>query len=134
MPLPDPQRGEVWRVEFDPARGDEIRKLRPAVVVSVATAGKLALRVIVPLTGWHPAFARTFWHTLIQSTQSNGLAKPSSADAFQVRSLSVERFTDKIGMLTNNEMDAIARAVAVVVNAPRESPTKDSTSNVTHSR
>lgn len=42
-PLPNPQRGEVWCVEFDPARGDEIRKLRPAVVVSVATAGKLAL-------------------------------------------------------------------------------------------
>ncbi len=117
-PLPDPQRGEVWCVEFDPARGDEIRKSRPAVVVSVATAGKLALRVIVPLTGWHPAFARAFWHTHIEATPANGLSKESSADAFQVRSLSLERFTAKIGALTSEEMDAIAGAVAVVINAP----------------
>ncbi len=59
-PLPDPKRGEVWRVEFDPARGDEIQKTRPAVVLNVPTAGKLALRVIVPLTGWHPVFAKAF--------------------------------------------------------------------------
>ncbi len=120
--LPDPQRGEVWRVDFDPSRGDEIRKSRPAVVVSVATAGKLALRVIVPLTGWHPAFARAFWHTRVEPTPDNGLTKESSADAFQVRSLSLERFTAKIGALTSEEMDAIARAIATVTGAPSHPP------------
>ncbi len=104
----------MWQVNFDPSRGDEIRKNRPAVVVSVATAGKLALRVIVPLTGWHPAFARAFWHTRIAPTPANGLTKTSSADAFQVRSLSLERFTEQIGALTPNEMDAIALAIAIV--------------------
>ena len=61
-PLLNPQRGEVWHVEFDPARGAEIRKTRPAVVLNVMTAGKLPLRVIVPLTEWQPPFARAFWH------------------------------------------------------------------------
>lgn len=28
------RRGEVWRVDFDPARGGKIRKIRPAVIVS----------------------------------------------------------------------------------------------------
>ena len=31
---PPPQRGEVWWVAFDPAIGGEIRKTRPAVIVS----------------------------------------------------------------------------------------------------
>ncbi len=114
---PNPQRGQVWRVEFDPSRGAEIRKTRPAVVVNVATAGKLPLRVIVPLTEWHPAFARTFWHVRIDDAPANGLTKPSSADTFQVRSFSVERFVEQIGTLEAAQMDAIARAVAVVVGA-----------------
>lgn len=104
----------MWQVNFDPSRGDEIRKNRPAVVMSVATAGKLALRVIVPITGWHPAFVRAFWHTRIEPTPTNGLTKTSSADAFQMRSLSLERFTNQIGTLTPDEMDTIARAIAVV--------------------
>jgi mRNA interferase MazF len=118
-PTVEPQRGEVWRVEFEPSRGAEIRKTRPAVVVNVATAGKLPLRVIVPLTGWQPAFARVFWMVKIEPDATNGLDKDSAADGFQVRSLSVARFTRKIGVLTAEQMDAIARAVSEVVGAPQ---------------
>jgi mRNA interferase MazF len=38
-----PQRGEVWLIDFDPAVGAEIRKLRPAVVLSVDAIGRLPL-------------------------------------------------------------------------------------------
>jgi mRNA interferase MazF len=114
----NPQRGEAWRVEFDPARGAEIRKTRPAVVLSVATAGKLPLRVIVPLTEWHPAFARTFWHVKIEPTALNGLSKTSAADTFQVRSFSTERFVEKIGVLTGGQIEAIARAAGEVLGCP----------------
>jgi mRNA interferase MazF len=116
---PEPKRGEVWRVQFDPARGAEIRKTRPAVVINVATAGKLPLRVIVPLTEWQTPFARTFWHVRIEASAANGLTKTSSADAFQMRSFSVERFDEKIGELSPEEMEAVARAVAVVVGHTR---------------
>ena len=45
------KRGEVWWVDFEPARGGEIRKMRPAVIVSndVANANLNRLQV-VPLT------------------------------------------------------------------------------------
>ncbi|PYJ84525.1 MAG: type II toxin-antitoxin system PemK/MazF family toxin [Verrucomicrobia bacterium] len=29
-----PERGEIWRVEFNPTRGAEIQKRRPAVAIS----------------------------------------------------------------------------------------------------
>ena len=44
-------RGEVWWVDFDPSTGSEIKKIRPAVVVSVDSANKALRRVqVVPLT------------------------------------------------------------------------------------
>ena len=56
---PAPRRGEIWRVDFDPAAGAEIRKLRPALVISVDTIGRLPLRMIVPITDWKPQYANT---------------------------------------------------------------------------
>ncbi|WP_162235605.1 type II toxin-antitoxin system PemK/MazF family toxin, partial [Pseudomonas tremae] len=44
-------RGEVWWVEFDPSVGSEIKKTRPAVIVSNDSANRhLARVVVVPLT------------------------------------------------------------------------------------
>jgi len=38
-----PKRGEIWLVNFDPTVGSEIKKIRPAVIISSDAAGKLQI-------------------------------------------------------------------------------------------
>jgi mRNA interferase MazF len=88
---PKPKRGEVWTVDFDPTKGAEIQQQRPAVVISSDSIGKLPLKLVVPVTGWKPAFESNLWHVRLNPTPQNGLTKPSAADALQVRSVSIDR-------------------------------------------
>jgi mRNA-degrading endonuclease toxin of MazEF toxin-antitoxin module len=39
-------RGSVWWVDFEPAKGGEIQKVRPAVIISNDTADNFLNRVI----------------------------------------------------------------------------------------
>ena len=115
---PTPSRSEIWLVDFDPSVGAEIRKLRPAVVVSLDGLGRLPLRIVVPLTDWRTAFARLSWFVPIPATASNGLAKDSGADAFQVKSVSQSRFDRKLGAIGDQQLEDIAAAIANCVGAP----------------
>lgn len=47
-----PKRGDVWLANFDPTVGAEIKKIRPAVVVSSDSVGKLPIKLIAPVTDW----------------------------------------------------------------------------------
>ena len=115
---PTPSRGEIWLVDFNPAVGAEIRKLRPALVLNVDTIGRLPLRVVVPITDWKPQYASFPWFTEIRADPANRLAKDSGADAFQVKSVSLHRFSRRIGSVTPAQVEAVASAVALCVGAP----------------
>jgi len=113
-----PRRGEIWTVRFDPSVGAEIRKIRPAVVVSVDTIGRLPLRIVVPVTDWQSTFAQLPWFVYLPASSANGLTKDSGADTFQVKSVSENRFVRFIGTISANALDDIASAVALCVGAP----------------
>jgi mRNA interferase MazF len=111
----EPRRGEVWRVDLEPTRGDEMRKTRPAVVLSADTIGKLRLRIIVPITDWKERYAAFPWMVPLDPDAATGLTKPSAADAFQVRSVSLNRMVARVGILPDETLDTIATAVALCI-------------------
>jgi mRNA interferase MazF len=113
--MPDARRGEIWEVRFDPSEGDEIKKVRPAVVMTAHSAGRMQLQLVVPITRWQPQFARYFWMIHLLPVAENGLAKESAADAFQVKSLSISRFQNRLGKLTDAEMDEITAAIMLCI-------------------
>jgi mRNA interferase MazF len=105
-------------VRFDPSIGAEICKLRPAVVCSVDSVGRLPLRIVVPLTDWQPTFARLPWIVPVPATAATGLTKDSGADAYQVKSLSERRFVTRLGTVAPDQMDEKAAAIALCVGTP----------------
>jgi mRNA interferase MazF len=115
---PAPRRGEVWLINFDPSAGAEIQKVRPAVVLSVDTIGRLPLRIVVPVTDWKAQYANYPWFVELPATPANGLAKDSGADAFQTKSLSLSRFVQRLGEVESARIDEIAEAIALCVGLP----------------
>jgi mRNA interferase MazF len=90
-------------------------KTRPAVVVSDNAVGILPLKVIVPITDWKDRYAIAPWMVRLEPDRTNGLSKPSAADAFQVRSVAQQRFTQRLGSISDDKLCQITKALATVL-------------------
>lgn len=109
------KRSEIWLINLDPTIGAEIRKTRPAVIVSDDALGILPLKVIVPITDWKPNYAVADWMVKLDPNQTTNLSKTSAADCFQVRSVSQMRMVRKIGEVESVKMMEIEDALAKVL-------------------
>jgi mRNA interferase MazF len=112
---PFPKRGEIWFVNLDPTVGAEIKKVRPAVVVSSDAIGILPVKVIVPITKWKDWFRGLDWLVPITPDGNNGLTEDSAADTLQVRGISIQRFIEKKGRLSASQLEEVTAAIAIVV-------------------
>ena len=110
-----PKRGEVWLVNLDPTVGAEIRKTRPAVVVSSDAVGILPVKLVAPITDWKDCYAHTSWHVRIDPDASNGLSKASAVDALQPRGVDTRRLVKRLGRLSATTLDEIAAVIASIV-------------------
>jgi mRNA interferase MazF len=101
------RRGDIRSVELDPARGSEANRRRPAVIVSNdaanATAARLGRGVItvVPVTA---NVERIYPFQVLLPAAVTGLGRDSKAQAEQIRSISVERVGDRMGVVPNSIM------------------------------
>ena len=113
-------QGEIWLINLDPTVGAEIKKTRPAIIVSDNALGKLPLKIIVPITDWKDRYKIAPWMTKLDPDKENGLTKISAADSFQIRSVSQERFVKQIGTVPETIMDEIRIGLAKVVSIDSE--------------
>ena len=104
---PNIRRGEIWWVSFDPSIGGEIRKKRPAVVVSNDRFNVGNNRVqVVPLTSSEKRLYLFEAYVMVHGRQSKAMAD-------QIRTIARERVGEKIGHVTIEEMRAIEKAIRV---------------------
>ena len=113
------QQNEIWLINLDPTIGAEIKKTRPAIIVNDNAIGLLPLKIIVPVTDWKERFAVAPWMIKIDPDKRNNLTKASSADCFQVRSVSESRFVKKIGTISQEIGDEIKSGLAKVLSIKR---------------
>ncbi len=108
------KQSEIWLVNLDPTIGAEIQKKRPAIIINDNRLGKLPLKVIVPITDWKENYSIAPWMVKLEPNSTNGLYKTSAIDCFQVRSLSQERLSKKLGIVDNQILDEIKKALKKV--------------------
>mgnify|MGYP001563428803 CR=1 FL=1 len=101
------KRGEVWWVNFEPSIGGEIRKKRPAIIVSNDAANKYLNRVqVVPLTSKTDELYPSEAYVTVAG-------KKGKAMADQLATVSKLRLSKRIGVLAAEDMKEITEAIKV---------------------
>jgi mRNA interferase MazF len=107
------KRGEVWWVEFDPSVGSEIRKTRPAVIVSNNAANRNLLRVVViPLSS---NTTRVYPGEALITVDG----KPGKAMADQIMAADKIRLKTRLCTLSKADMLTLEQAILVHLGLPK---------------
>jgi len=107
-----PRRGDVYWVNLDPVVGTEIRKTRPAVVVSNDSCNRYGARIVVlPVTSnvdsLYPGEA------MVEVKGKRGRALGD-----QIRSIDKSRLKARVARLTADEMSRVDEALAITLGLP----------------
>lgn len=101
------KRSEVWWMNFEPSVGGEIKKRRPAVIVSNDASNKFLNRVqVVPFTSNVEQLYPSEAYVMLNGKQSKAMAN-------QLTTVSKGRLLDLVGRLSRADMEKVEHAIIV---------------------
>ena len=119
-PHPFPHYGEIYWVYFNPRKGREVGKLRPAVVVSNDIQNEYDHHIIVaPLSDedWEVLAEIQHFEVLIRANATNGLKKDSKILLNRVRAIDKKlRLRDYCGVSSEEIMEQVNKGLELVLN------------------
>ena len=108
-----PRCGDIYLVEFDPTRGHEIKKTRPAVVIQNDIGNKFSSITIVAAITSKLSDTPYPIEVIVAPTRANGLTVTSSIHLDQIRSIDRERLAKRLGTLDAATMRKVETAIKI---------------------
>lgn len=105
---PFPRRGEIWLVNWNPARGSEQAGKRPALVIQNDIGNEHASTTIVAALS---TTIRIYPMNVLIEPPQGGLTKPSIIKTGQILTVSKDRLEKKLGLIEDKKMVEVDRAL-----------------------
>lgn len=106
-----PKRGEIWLVSLDPAIGGEIKKTRPALLISNDINNQFSETVtVIPITS---NTERIFPFEVALYPKETGLAKDSKVKVNQIRTVDKRRLIKILGKVSEKKLKEVEQAVLI---------------------
>ena len=103
-----PKRGEVWLVNWNPARGSEQTGRRPALVIQNDIGNEKAPTTIVAAIS---SSVKVYPINVKISPPEGGLDHPSIIKTSQILTISKERLGNRIGRISEDSLDEVDKAI-----------------------
>jgi mRNA interferase MazF len=103
-----PRRGEIWLVNWNPARGSEQAGKRPALIIQNDIGNENAATTIVAAIS---TTIRLYPMNVLLDPPQGGLAKPSIVKTGQLLTISQDRLEKKWGVVDEKKMAEVNRAL-----------------------
>jgi mRNA interferase MazF len=103
-----PKRGEIWLVNWNPARGSEQAGKRPALVIQNNIGNEHASTTIVAAIS---TMVKKYPMNVILDPPQAGLMKPSIIKTSQILTVSKDRLEKRLGMVEDKKMNEVDRAL-----------------------
>lgn len=105
------KRGEIYWVNWNPARGSEQSGLRPALIIQNDTGNRLSpTTIIAALT---TAMERSYPFTVKVTAKESGLPKDSTVNLAVIMTMDKTRLAEKCGQLNEAKMAEVSEAIKV---------------------
>jgi mRNA interferase MazF len=108
-----PQRGEIWTVDLHPVRGQEKQKQWRALVISVneLNHGPAGIATVLPISAVDQRIAT---HARVLAGEA-GQTQDGFVKCEEVRSVSIERLTNRVGAVKPATLATVMRNVRVLL-------------------
>lgn len=93
----NPKPQEIWLVDWDfDQTGDEIKKIRPAIVIGRDVPHNKSMRIVVPLTSWQEKFKNMIWMLHLSGNTVRLLTNDSAVNTYQIKCYDIKRFQKRL--------------------------------------
>jgi mRNA interferase MazF len=110
-----PRRGEVWLVNWNPARGSEQAGIRPALIIQNDIGNEKSPTTIVAAIS---SAVKLYPMNVKIDPPEGGLPRPSVVKTGQILTISKERLEKRLGMISEQKMREVNRAILLSLDLP----------------